>query len=104
MVVTLNLIGAPGHIYMSHYDSTFALHNQIADVEAKLKRRGQLTECHQLFHKLKDHDSDYEDDHYPLINEGSYVYKLIYLSCCFNVCVSLSRRGSIAHSATYFST
>lgn len=91
---------------MSHYESTFALHNQIADVEAKLRRLGQLSECHQLFHKLKDHDSDFEDDHYPLINEGSYVYKVkFYLLNIFtNVISFLSRRGSIAHSTTYFSS
>ncbi|KAH8415680.1 hypothetical protein KR222_008659, partial [Zaprionus bogoriensis] len=70
VVVTLNLIGAPNHIYMSHYESTFPLHNKLVDIEAQLRKSGKLSACHQLFHKLRDHDSDFEDDHYPLITEG----------------------------------
>ncbi|EDV97467.1 GH16890 [Drosophila grimshawi] len=71
LIITLNLIGAPNHIYMSHYDNTYLLHKLMANIEQQLKKAGQLTDCHQLFHNLKDHDSDIEDDHYPFLEEGS---------------------------------
>ncbi|XP_002008070.3 glutaminyl-peptide cyclotransferase isoform X2 [Drosophila mojavensis] len=68
LIISLNLIGAPDHIFLSHFSNTYILHERLADIEAELRKAGQLTECHKLFHKVKDHDSDIEDDHYPFIS------------------------------------
>ncbi|XP_030570437.1 glutaminyl-peptide cyclotransferase-like [Drosophila novamexicana] len=77
LVVTLNLIGAPNHIYMSHYEDTFVLHNRLADIERDMQMAGKLTKCHKLFHSLKDHESDIEDDHYPFLEEGVPVLHIV---------------------------
>ncbi|XP_034481287.1 glutaminyl-peptide cyclotransferase-like protein [Drosophila innubila] len=70
VVIAFNLIGAPNHIYMSHYERTYKLHTRMADIEQELRESGKLSNCHQLFHKLKDHESDIEDDHYPFLLKG----------------------------------
>ncbi|TDG52625.1 hypothetical protein AWZ03_000858 [Drosophila navojoa] len=70
LIISLNLIGAPNHIFLSHFNNTYTLHERLADIEVELREASKLTECHQLFHKIKDHDSDIEDDHYPFISEG----------------------------------
>ncbi|KAH8302194.1 hypothetical protein KR044_003783, partial [Drosophila immigrans] len=77
VVIAFNLIGAPNHIYMSHYDNTYELHTRMADIEQQLRQAGQLSKCHQLFHKLKDHYSDIEDDHYPFLMEGVPVMHVV---------------------------
>ncbi|XP_034483809.1 glutaminyl-peptide cyclotransferase-like [Drosophila innubila] len=76
-VITLNLIGAPNQIYMSKYEKTFIFHEHMADVEIKLKESGQLHKCHQLFYKLKDHDSDFDDDHYSFLEAGVPVMHVV---------------------------
>ncbi|KAH8366243.1 hypothetical protein KR093_010889, partial [Drosophila rubida] len=77
LVIAFNLIGAPNHIYMSHYENTFELHTRMADIEHQLRTAGRLSNCHQLFHKLKDHYSDIEDDHYPFLMEGVPVMHVV---------------------------
>lgn len=55
--------------------NTYGLHERLVDIETKLGKSGQLTKCHTLFHKIKDHESDIEDDHYPFLSNGLYCRK-----------------------------
>ncbi|XP_060656039.1 glutaminyl-peptide cyclotransferase-like [Drosophila nasuta] len=77
LAIAFNLIGAPNQIYMSHYENTYELHSRLADIEQHLREAGRLSNSHQLFHKLKDHDSDIEDDHYPFLMEGVPVMHIV---------------------------
>ncbi|EDV97459.1 GH16886 [Drosophila grimshawi] len=72
LLISLNLIGAPNHIYMSRYEQTFGMHERMAEIELELRQLGLLSECHQLFYKLKDHDSDIDDDHNSFLESGLY--------------------------------
>ncbi|KAH8415670.1 hypothetical protein KR222_008131, partial [Zaprionus bogoriensis] len=77
VVITLNLIGSPDHIYMSKYEATYKLHETLADIEQKLRLEGQLSGTHQLFYKLKDHYTDSEDDHIPFLEAGVRVMHIV---------------------------
>ncbi|KAH8366242.1 hypothetical protein KR093_010879, partial [Drosophila rubida] len=70
VVITLNMIGSPNHIYMSKYEQTYILHELIANIEEELRQSGQLNESPQLFFKLKDHHTDFDDDHIPFLKAG----------------------------------
>ncbi|EDW69529.2 glutaminyl-peptide cyclotransferase [Drosophila virilis] len=70
LVISFNLIGAPDQIYMSRYERTYYLHERLADIEEQLRASGQLDPCHRLFYKLKDHDSDIDDDHFSFLAKG----------------------------------
>ncbi|XP_001352701.3 glutaminyl-peptide cyclotransferase-like protein [Drosophila pseudoobscura] len=76
LAIALNFIGAPAQAYMSHYDNTYMLHNRLAEIELDLRGSRQLAPCHLLFQKLKDHDTDLPDDHYPFLDEGVPVIHL----------------------------
>ncbi|KAH8302185.1 hypothetical protein KR044_003780, partial [Drosophila immigrans] len=77
VVITLNMIGAPNHIYMSKYERTYVLHEVMADIEEELRQSGQLSNCHQLFYKLKDHYIDMDDDHYSFLNANMSVMHIV---------------------------
>ncbi|XP_034105431.1 glutaminyl-peptide cyclotransferase-like [Drosophila albomicans] len=77
VVITLNMIGAPNHIYMSKYERTYILHEMMANIEQKLRQSGQLIKCPQLFYKLKSHDTDMYDDHYPFLNASVPVMHVV---------------------------
>lgn len=72
VVITLNFIGAPDHIYMSKYERTSVFHDHLVDIEQELSQSGHLTTSHQLFYKLQDLYKDNEDDHIPFLEAGSY--------------------------------
>ncbi|XP_034659098.1 glutaminyl-peptide cyclotransferase-like protein [Drosophila subobscura] len=76
VAIALNFIGAPSQAYMSHYESTYSLHSRLAEIELDLRESGQLAQCHLLFQKLKDHETDLPDDHDPFLDEGVPVMHL----------------------------
>ncbi|XP_017070552.1 glutaminyl-peptide cyclotransferase [Drosophila eugracilis] len=63
VVLTLSYIGAPNQIFMSYFESTNDLHHLLTDIEKELRKSGQLTDCHVLFHNEKRYDHDILDDH-----------------------------------------
>lgn len=83
MVITLNFIGAPDHIYMSRYERTSVLHDHLVDIEQELSQSGHLSTSHQLFYKLQDLYRDNDDDHIPFLEAG------LYLNHCHCHCFTL---------------
>ncbi|XP_017862856.1 PREDICTED: glutaminyl-peptide cyclotransferase-like [Drosophila arizonae] len=77
LVISFKLIGTADQIYMSKYQRTYALHERLADIEQELRISGDLSKCHQLFHKLKDHNNDIKDDHMCFLEKGLPVMHIV---------------------------
>jgi len=68
LALTLSYIGAPNQTYYNYFEVSEDLHDLVTDIELDLRKSGQLTDCHVLFHKIKEFDNDLLDDHI-LFNE-----------------------------------
>jgi len=63
LALTLSYIGAPNQTYYNYFEVSEDLHDLVTDIELDLRKSGQLTDCHVLFHKIKEFDNDLLDDH-----------------------------------------